>query len=74
MKPNPTMQVFDKNLRRTGTLIDCYSIQLKRRISSDYEIASWFRWNQKTIKITRINCFFLILALNPLQARCKINY
>lgn len=38
MKPNPTMEVFDKNLRRTGTLIDSYEIQRKRRINSDYEM------------------------------------
>ncbi|MNW44381.1 Prophage endopeptidase tail [compost metagenome] len=35
---NPTMQVFDKNLRRVGTLIDAYEIQRKRRINSDYEL------------------------------------
>ncbi|MDY8095881.1 phage tail protein [Paenibacillus polymyxa] len=38
MQPNPTMQVFDKNFKRTGTLIDAYDIQRKRRINSDYEI------------------------------------
>lgn len=36
--PNPTMQVFDKNFKRTGTLIDAYDIERKRRINSDYEI------------------------------------
>lgn len=36
--PNPTMQVFDKNFKRTGTLIDAYDIQRKRRLNSDYEI------------------------------------
>ncbi|MGG6309773.1 phage tail protein [Paenibacillus macerans] len=38
MQPNPTMQVFDKNFKRTGTLIDSYDIQRKRRLNSDYEI------------------------------------
>lgn len=36
--PNPTMKVFDKNLRRAGTLIDSTDIQRRRRINSDYEI------------------------------------
>lgn len=36
--PNDTMQVFDKNFKRTGTLIDAYDIQRKRRINSDYEV------------------------------------
>ncbi|WP_427050351.1 hypothetical protein [Paenibacillus sp. TC-CSREp1] len=36
--PNPTMKVFDKNLRRVGTLIDSTDIQRSRRINSDYEI------------------------------------
>lgn len=38
MKPNPTMQTFDKNLKRTGTLIDSFDIQRKRKINSDYEV------------------------------------
>nr|WP_315793179.1 phage tail spike protein [Paenibacillus sp. BIC5C1] len=32
------MKVFDKNLRRAGTLIDSTDIQRRRRINSDYEI------------------------------------
>lgn len=36
--PNKTMQVFDKNMRRTGTLIDAYDIERRRRINSDYEL------------------------------------
>ncbi|SPY16091.1 Phage-related protein [Paenibacillus polymyxa] len=36
--PTPTMQVFDKNLRRVGTLVDSYDIQRRRRINSDYEL------------------------------------
>ncbi len=32
------MQTFDKNLKRTGTLIDSFDIQRKRRINSDYEL------------------------------------
>ncbi|WP_229716813.1 phage tail protein [Paenibacillus aceti] len=32
------MQVFDKNMRRTGTLIDAYDIERRRRINSDYEL------------------------------------
>ena len=36
--PNPTMKVFDKNLRRVGTLIDSTDIQRRRRINSDYEL------------------------------------
>ncbi|MDR6776253.1 phage minor structural protein [Paenibacillus peoriae] len=35
---NPTMQVFDKNMRRVGTLVDSYDIQRRRRINSDYEL------------------------------------
>lgn len=35
----PTMQVFDKNLRRVGTLVDSYDIQRRRRINSDYELS-----------------------------------
>ncbi|WP_068782006.1 phage tail protein [Paenibacillus sp. GM2] len=38
MQPNDTMQVFDKNMRRTGTLIDAYDIERRRRINSDYEL------------------------------------
>lgn len=38
MQPNPTMQVFDKNMKRVGTLIDSFDIQRKRRINSDYEL------------------------------------
>ncbi|WP_025683742.1 phage tail protein [Paenibacillus maysiensis] len=34
----PTMQVFDKNMRRVGTLVDSYDIQRRRRINSDYEL------------------------------------
>lgn len=37
--PNPTMQVFDKNLKRTGTLIDAYGIERRRRLNSDYELS-----------------------------------
>lgn len=37
--PNPTLQVFDKNLKRTGTLIDAYSIERRRRINSDYDLS-----------------------------------
>ncbi|MEK3849932.1 MULTISPECIES: phage tail protein [Paenibacillus] len=36
--PTPTMQVFDKNMRRVGTLVDSYDIQRRRRINSDYEL------------------------------------
>ncbi|QNR65009.1 phage tail protein [Paenibacillus peoriae] len=36
--PTPTMQVFDKNMRRFGTLVDSYDIQRRRRINSDYEL------------------------------------
>lgn len=36
--PTPTMQVFDKNMRRIGTLVDSYDIQRRRRINSDYEL------------------------------------
>ncbi|WP_342444033.1 phage tail spike protein [Paenibacillus sp. FSL L8-0638] len=36
--PTPTMQVFDKNMRRVGTLVDSYEIQRRRRINSDYEL------------------------------------
>ncbi|MEC0233741.1 phage tail spike protein [Paenibacillus kribbensis] len=32
------MQVFDKNMRRVGTLVDSYDIQRRRRINSDYEL------------------------------------
>ncbi|MGG4216550.1 phage tail spike protein [Paenibacillus alvei] len=32
------MQVFDKNMRRVGTLVDSYEIQRRRRINSDYEL------------------------------------
>ncbi|MGG0170950.1 phage tail protein [Paenibacillus dokdonensis] len=39
MQPNPTMQVFDKNMRRTGTLIYANDIQRRRRINSDYEVS-----------------------------------
>ncbi|MGR6763213.1 phage tail spike protein [Paenibacillus sp. T2-29] len=35
---NPSMQVFDKNMRRVGTLVDSYDIQRRRRINSDYEL------------------------------------
>lgn len=38
MAATPTMQVFDKNFKRTGTLIDSYDIERTRRINSDYEI------------------------------------
>ncbi|MBQ4899368.1 phage tail protein [Paenibacillus sp. Marseille-P2973] len=34
-----TMQVFDKNFKRTGTLIDAYSIERRRRLNSDYELS-----------------------------------
>ncbi|QYK68252.1 phage tail protein [Paenibacillus sp. S02] len=34
----PTMQVFDKNMRRVGTLVNSYDIQRRRRINSDYEL------------------------------------
>ncbi|WP_418026218.1 phage tail spike protein [Paenibacillus sp. JJ1722] len=34
----PTMQVFDKTMRRVGTLVDSYDIQRRRRINSDYEL------------------------------------
>lgn len=34
-----TMQVFDKNLKRTGTLIDVYNIERRRRLNSDYELS-----------------------------------
>jgi hypothetical protein len=37
--PNPTLQVFDKNLKRTGTLIDAYNIERRRRLNSDYELS-----------------------------------
>ncbi|HAF97553.1 phage tail protein [Paenibacillus lactis] len=37
--PNPTLQVFDKNLKRTGTLIDAYGIERRRRLNSDYELS-----------------------------------
>ncbi|MBO2942820.1 phage tail protein [Paenibacillus sp. F411] len=37
--PNPTLQVFDKNLQRTGTLIDAYGIERRRRLNSDYELS-----------------------------------
>ncbi|MEC0241970.1 phage tail spike protein [Paenibacillus dokdonensis] len=33
------MQVFDKNMRRTGTLIYANDIQRRRRINSDYEVS-----------------------------------
>nr|WP_154957423.1 phage tail spike protein [Paenibacillus xylanexedens] len=36
--PNPTMKVFDKNIRRVGTLVDSSDIQRRRRINSDYEV------------------------------------
>lgn len=34
-----TMQVFDKNLKRIGTLIDAYNIERRRRLNSDYEMS-----------------------------------
>ncbi|MDU0332635.1 phage tail protein [Paenibacillus sp. 3LSP] len=37
--PNPTMQVFDKNFKRLGTLIDAYGIERRRRLNSDYELS-----------------------------------
>lgn len=37
--PNPTMDVFDKNFKRTGTLIDAYEIERRRRLNSDYELS-----------------------------------
>lgn len=37
--PNPTLHVFDKNLKRTGTLIDAYNIERRRRLNSDYELS-----------------------------------
>jgi hypothetical protein len=37
--PNPTMQVFDKNFKRLGTLIDAYDIERRRRLNSDYELS-----------------------------------
>jgi hypothetical protein len=37
--PSPTLQVFDKNLKRTGTLIDAYNIERRRRLNSDYELS-----------------------------------
>ncbi|WP_339292741.1 prophage endopeptidase tail family protein [Paenibacillus sp. FSL W8-0187] len=37
--PNPTLEVFDKNLKRTGTLIDAYNIERRRRLNSDYELS-----------------------------------
>ncbi|MPY20049.1 phage tail protein [Paenibacillus glucanolyticus] len=37
--PNPTLQVFDKNLKRTGTLIVAYNIERRRRLNSDYELS-----------------------------------
>ncbi|MEK3787548.1 phage tail protein [Paenibacillus sp. FSL K6-1230] len=36
--PTPTMQVFDKNMRRVGTLVDSFDIQRRRRINSDHEL------------------------------------
>lgn len=37
--PNPTMQVFDKNFKRLGTLIDAFGIERRRRLNSDYELS-----------------------------------
>lgn len=37
--PNPTLKVFDKNLIRTGILIDAYGIERRRRLNSDYELS-----------------------------------
>ncbi|MGG3278783.1 phage tail protein [Paenibacillus solani] len=37
--PNPTLQVYDKGLWRTGTLIDAYNIERRRRLNSDYELS-----------------------------------
>ncbi|MGG1879357.1 phage tail protein [Paenibacillus cisolokensis] len=39
MNKNPTMQVFDKNFKRTGTLIDAYGIERRRKLNSDYELS-----------------------------------
>jgi phage minor structural protein len=39
MQPNPTMQVFDKNLKRVGTLIDAYQIERRRKLNSDNELS-----------------------------------
>ncbi len=33
------MQVFDKNFKRLGTLIDAYGIERRRRLNSDYELS-----------------------------------
>lgn len=35
----PTMQVFDKNLKRVGTLIDAYQIERRRKLNSDNELS-----------------------------------
>lgn len=34
-----TMQIFDKNFKRLGTLIDAYNIERRRRLNSDYELS-----------------------------------
>lgn len=34
-----TMQVFDKNFKRLGTLVDAYNIERRRRLNSDYELS-----------------------------------
>lgn len=39
MQPNPTMQAFDKNLKRVGTLIDAYQIERRRKLNSDNELS-----------------------------------
>ncbi|MUG45535.1 phage tail protein [Paenibacillus woosongensis] len=39
MKPNPTMQIFDKNFKRLGTLVNAYQIERRRRLNSDYELS-----------------------------------
>lgn len=39
MQPNPTMQVFDKNLKRVGTLTDAYQIERRRKLNSDNELS-----------------------------------
>lgn len=39
MNKNPTMQVFDKDFKRTGTLVDAYGIERRRRLNSDYELS-----------------------------------
>ncbi|AZS17382.1 phage tail protein [Paenibacillus lutimineralis] len=39
MQPNPTMEAFDKDFKRLGTLIDAYQIERRRRLNSDNELS-----------------------------------